>query len=139
MSTLTNRSRCCARPTAFYDPGGLLVLGVPIKPPGLAWIPRANYRQRVRQRGRVPGETCRFWTMRQFLALVETTLPEYERLESRGFRLFSARDSLPLEDWRWFYLLSTWLGRLVPWLTPELHVTLRKPPFAPSLREERPK
>lgn len=107
-------------------PGGLLVLGVPIKPPGLAWIPRAKYQQRVQQRGRVPGETCQFWTMRDFLALVATTLPSYEVLEARGFRLLSARDSLPLEDWRWFYKLSTWLGRLIPWLTPELHVTLRK-------------
>ncbi len=118
-------------------PGGLLVLEVPIKPPGLAWIPRVKHEQRVRERGRVPGETCRFWTLRSFLSFASASLPSYATLEARGFRVISARDSLPLEDWRWFYRVSTWLGRVIPSLTREVIIVLRKPGGAPPAGTDR--
>lgn len=106
--------------------GGLLIIGVPVKPPGFAWIPRLRYEHRLRQRGAIWGETCQFFTLSSLRAFLAGALPTYDVLDVRGFRLFSARDSLPLEDWRWFWRLSCWLGRHFAAWTPEVNVVLRK-------------
>ena len=107
-------------------PGGMLIIGVPVKPPGCAWIPRLRYEHRLRQRGAVWGETCQFFTLASLRAFLAGALPTYDILDVRGFRLFSARQSLPLEDWRWFWQLSCWLGRHFATWTPEVNVVLRK-------------
>lgn len=119
-----------ARTLAAVDevlrPGGLLIVGTPTKPPGTAWIARRAYERRLRQRGHQVGETCQFFTLRSLRALLAEALPGYAVVDVRGFRLFSARDSLPLEDWRWFWRVSSWLGRHLAAFTPEVNVVLRK-------------
>lgn len=117
---------------AVLRPGGLLIVGTPSKPPGTAWIARRAYERRLRRRGHTVGETCQFFTLRSLRALLAESLPEYTVVDVRGFRLFSARDNLPLEDWQWFWRVSTWLGRRLAAFTPEVNVVLRKPGRAHS-------
>ena len=63
-----------------------------------------------------------FYTMRSLRA----ALSEFEIQEIRGFRVFSAGRYLPLENWRWYFRLNAWLGRLLPQLTAEVNAVGRK-------------
>jgi SAM-dependent methyltransferase len=107
-------------------PGGLLVLGVPTKPPVIVHLVGAYHAVRHRIQRDI-GRTCNAYSARGFRRFVEQTLSDScSLLDLRGFRLFSARRTLPLEDYRWFYRVSTWFGRHFPSLTPEVNVIVRK-------------
>lgn len=100
-------------------PGGHLLIGVPMHFGWLAALAALKYRMF----GRRPRQHCLFFSMRS-LRRFFTGLP-VQRIW--GFRFFSARQWLPLEDWQWFYRFSRWLGDKAPWLTGEVIVHLRKP------------
>jgi SAM-dependent methyltransferase len=95
-------------------PGGVFAVGVPMHLAPVAWLARARYRLF----GRKPGAHCWFHTPRTLLPW----FAGFRVLDVRGFRLFSARRLLPLEDWAWFSAASLAFGRALPWLTPEVNV-----------------
>lgn len=101
-------------------PGGLLILGVPMHLPLIAKLARARFRHRGRKRVRAH---CHFFSMRSLNEL----LSPYPVSAIRGFRLISARKWLPLEDYRWFYLVNRRIGRRFPALAAEVNVEIRKP------------
>lgn len=101
-------------------PGGLLILGVPMHLPLVARLARARFRYRGRKRIRAH---CHFFSMRSLNEL----LHPYPVSAIRGFRLISARKWLPLEDYRWFYLVNCKIGRRFPALAAEVNVEIRKP------------
>ena len=107
-------------------PGGLLIIGIPIKLLPLRWLVTMSYRYRVATRGRKPGETSQFFTLRQLRTFLHNTLPAYSVEDVRGFRFLSSRESLPLEDWLWFFRFSEWVGKHLPSVTPEVNIALRK-------------
>lgn len=100
-------------------PGGHLLIGVPMH---FGWL-AALARLRFRLFGRKPRAHCHFFSMRTLRAFF-AGLP-VERIW--GFRVFSARQWVPLEDTEWFWRFSRWLGARAPWLTGEVIVHLRKP------------
>lgn len=100
-------------------PGGVLCLGVPMHLPPIAALARLRYQLR----GRHAFGHCQFYTMRSLLRL---TRP-YTVRAIRGFRVFSARKWLPLEDQAWFYRASIRIGHRYPALTQEVNVELVKP------------
>ena len=101
-------------------PGGLLILGVPMHLGLVARLARARFRHRGRKRARAH---CHFFSMRSLNEL----LSPYSVSAIRGFRLISARKWLPLEDYRWFYLINRRAGRWLPGLAAEVNVEIRKP------------
>ena len=101
-------------------PGGLLILGVPMHLPPVAKLARARFRYRGRKRTRAH---CHFFSMRSLSEL----LRPYPVSAIRGFRLISARKWLPLEDYRWFYLVNRRIGHRFPALAAEVNVEIRKP------------
>ncbi|MDA0577540.1 MAG: class I SAM-dependent methyltransferase [Verrucomicrobia bacterium] len=106
--------------------GGLLVLGVPTKPPIIAEAINGWYRLRQARNPR-PGRTCNAFSPSNFKRLLQNTICDaLDIVDVRGFRLFSARRRLPLENMKWFYDISVWFGRYFPLLTPEINVILRK-------------
>lgn len=106
-------------------PGGLLLLSVPIFPPGsIALLHAAN---RIRARlGLGPiasgGDHLSHFDLRRALELV----PDGFRVHDvRGVRLFSLAGKA-LEDRRWWYRAHGWAGRRFPAWTIEVNIAARK-------------
>lgn len=100
-------------------PGGRLLIGVPMH---LGFVARfSNWR--YRRVGRRPFGHCHFFSKHSLDAL----LADFPVAGVRGFRLFSARKWLPLEDYSWFYQWSTRFGHRFPGLTAEVNVEIEKP------------
>lgn len=116
--------------------GGSILIGIPIKLPLLAWVAQASYRYRVRTKGRKRGDTCQFFTINRLRSFLRRTLPHYEIDDLRGFRLFSSRETLPLENWFWYFRLNGWVGRHLPAITAEVNVVLRKREPLPTLEHQ---
>ncbi len=104
-------------------PGGALIIGVPMHLGVVAWLATLRYRLF----GRRPFGHCHFFSARS----LDRMLAGYPVASIAGFRVFSARKALPLEDFEWFYRASGWIGRRLPGLTAEVNVVLSKP--APGL------
>lgn len=100
-------------------PGGLMLVGVPMHMVWVAWIMRLRYWIR----GRDPYAHCVFFSMPSLRRL----LKGYDVRRIWGFRFFSARKVLPLEDWEWFYRLSMWVGERFPNITQEVNILISKP------------
>ncbi len=106
--------------------GGLLVLGVPSKPPLISEVIQSYYTSR-RSWNRTPYRTCNSYSVSRFRKMLRRTLgSQYEIKDLRGFRIFSARKILPLENLKWFYKINTYIGKTIPCITPEINVILRK-------------
>jgi SAM-dependent methyltransferase len=118
LEHLENATDALAEWLRVLRPGGHLLIGVPMHPGWLAALARLKYRLF----GRRPRQHCLFFSMRSlraFLAGLPVT-------RIWGFRLFSARQWLPLEDWQWFWRFSRWLGGVAPSLTGEVIVHVEK-------------
>jgi SAM-dependent methyltransferase len=99
--------------------GGAVLVGVPMHLGPIAALARLRYRVR----GRKPHGHCQFFSMRS----LRRFLSGFAVKRIWGFRVFSARRQLPLEDFEWFYRASTWIGARAPGLTTEVIVDIRKP------------
>ena len=99
-------------------PGGLLILGVPMHLGTVAALARLRFRFF----GRRPHGHCQFFSLRS----LRRQLAGFQVEQIRGFRIISGRKWLALEDYHWFYRLSTELGRRWPGLTAEVNVEIRK-------------
>jgi SAM-dependent methyltransferase len=105
-------------------PGGLLLVATPTKPPIVAEVDAWLHRRA--RRG--TGDTQQAFTHRSLQHLILDSLrwPASAVVDKRGFRIFSSRKKLPLENWKWFHNLSTWLGRKWLFLVPEVNIILKK-------------
>lgn len=72
--------------------------------------------------GRRPRGHCHFFTMRSLRQMVAG----YDVRDIWGFRIFSARRQLPLEDSERFYRWSLRMGRRFPGWSTEMIVHLTK-------------
>lgn len=118
LEHLQNARRALADWNRVLAPGGALILGVPMHLPPVAALAQLRYRLR----GRRPRGHCHFFSLRS----LRTFLLGYQVRRIWGFRLLSARQQLPLEDWEWFYRASLWLGRRFPGACAEVNVHLAK-------------
>lgn len=111
-------------------PGGLLLVATPTKPPLVA--PLMNWLYKLRQKN--VGDTQNALSARSLRRTVLELLdwPTSSVIDIRGFRVFSARKRLPLEDWKWFYNVSQFIGKHCLWAVPEVNLILRKPDRAES-------
>ena len=119
LEHLLDPARAVAEWMRVLAPGGVLLVGVPMHVPPVAWAMRLRYRLR----GRRPFGHCQFFTRCSLARLFRP----YAVREVRGFRVLSARRWLPLEDRAWFYRASVAFGRRFPGLTTEVNVVIDKP------------
>lgn len=107
-------------------PGGLLLVGVPIFPPGLAPLRRTLIPWFDRRLGRAPRSHVQAWSLSEFRTQVErvTGLPV---AAARGYRFVSGGPLRPLEHLRGWWLLNRALGARLPGLCTEVQLLLRKP------------
>jgi SAM-dependent methyltransferase len=123
-------------------PGGWLIVGVPIFPPGIAWIRRHGVPLWDRMVGRAkPRGHLQVFSKRSFLTAIERHCG-VTVLDTRGFRIISGGWLRPLENSRGWWRFNRWLGRRVPGLCTEIQVVARKIkiplPSQPSRTEDSP-
>jgi SAM-dependent methyltransferase len=101
-------------------PGGLLVVGVPTFPPGVAGL-----RDRIAPwfHAHTEGEHghVRTFTKGAIVALVRAT-GAFDVREVRGFRSFSGGVTSFLEDYRWWWRLNGAFGRAFPSFCAEVQI-----------------
>jgi len=109
-------------------PGGRLVIGVPIFPPGLDAVRRHVVPKTDRLFGvkKIRGHV-QAWSKFSFERLIRNTVPEAEIELSRGFRIVSGGILRPLEYCRWWWQLARAVGRTVPSLCIEIQTVVSKP------------
>ncbi len=94
-------------------PGGLLILGVPIFPPGIAQL-RARllplFLKLFRPNYRGHFLTYSLRSMRETLQASH----QFDVTAATGFRIVSGGILSPLEQFHWWWDFSHWLGRLLP-------------------------
>ncbi len=106
-------------------PGGLLIVGAPSFPIGLAQLRRhivpridaALGRKRSHIQVYGPGDLHRLVERETGCRVVKV----------RGFRILSGGLMAPLENWRWWYRVNRWIGERAPSLCVETQVIARKP------------
>ncbi len=108
----------------ILKPGGLLLIAVPTKIPPFPFLINLYFKFRNFK----IGETQNAFSVWSIQSRMKELLGEskYVTIDIRGFRFFSARKRLNLENSRFFYKLSTWLGRVCPAITPEINLIMRK-------------
>jgi ubiquinone/menaquinone biosynthesis C-methylase UbiE len=110
----------------MIKPGGTLVVGVPIFPPGISLIRKHlvplfdRLNPWAKQRGHVQA-----FSLTSFSKEVAAT--GFEIIERRGYRVISGGILKPLENQAWWYRWNRWLGKQVPKLCIETQIVARKP------------
>lgn len=105
-------------------PGGLLIVGTPVFPPGLALVRRyvvPLFRRLVRQNGG-HVQVFTYWSLRRLIG----KNGRFSVRQTKGVRIASGGLLSLLEDYYWWYMLNRILGRLMPWLCPEIQVVARR-------------
>ena len=102
--------------------GGVLLAATPTKPPILAEILNFIHKKSEKE----IGDTQNAFTASALTRFLKKHLPNFEVVDVRGFRIFSARKRLPLENSYAFYRVSTFLGRWCTILVPEVNVIMKK-------------
>ena len=113
--------------TRALKPGGTLIVGVPIFPPGFDLVrrhlvPRID---RLAQK-RKPRSHLQAFTLKSFQTALNRNC-DLQIDEARGFRILSGGVFRPLENHRWWWQFGRWTGRLAPGLCTEVQVVGRKP------------
>jgi len=104
--------------------GGILLIATPTKLPVIAEIDSFIHKLSNRD----TGETQQAFTHHtlQKLILNALNLNKSALIDKRGFRIVSGRKKLPFENWKWFYKLSTFLGKKMLFLVPEVNIIVKK-------------
>ncbi len=105
------------------DKGGMLLVGVPIFPPGIAACRRQANVLLERWLG-VTRSHAHTFTCRKFVNVVRTSTG-LTNLEARGFRIISGGPLAPLESYRWWWRLNRLVGARLPSLCAEVQVVAR--------------
>jgi len=98
LSNLSNALRESGR---VLKPGGLLLIATPTAPPGIASLKRSFFAIFKHQLGETQNAFSYLSLRRECLRILGWG-PE-TIVDIRGFRIFSARKHLSLENWKWFY------------------------------------
>lgn len=103
-------------------PGGTLIVGVPIFPPGLHLVRKhlVPIMDRVIPSGKVRGHVQAFCRS-SFLKALQTH-GQFDIQTTRGFRILSGGILRPLENHRWWWQLGRFTGRVAPGLCTEIQV-----------------
>lgn len=105
-------------------PDGLLVVGVPIHLPLLAFL--CPYVLPVFDRlfgiRRTYEHVFTYWSFIRQLRRIES----FSLCQVRGFRFVSGGPFAPLENSYWWYKLNRLLGKAIPWLCPEVQVVAKR-------------
>jgi len=128
LEHLTNPGPILEEMARVLRPGGLLIVGTTIYWPGLALarryvVPVFN--------GLVSKSRShkQVFTSRSFVKLVNNARC-FSIRQIRGFRIISGGVFGWLEDFSWWYKLNRFLGRVIPWLCPDVQVVAIRAPFA---------
>jgi len=107
-------------------PDGLLVIGVPIHLPLIAFL--CPYVLPVFDRISGVKQTYQqVFSYRSFIRLVRRA-EVFSVKQIRGFRCASAGPFSLLEDFYWYYRLNQLVGKVLPWLCPEIQIIgIRRP------------
>jgi SAM-dependent methyltransferase len=104
-------------------PGGLLIAGVPIFPPGLFAVRRHVVPLVDRLMGKA-RDHVQVFTSRRFGRLFAGEL--FEVKAKRGFRVVTGWPLGGLEDRRWWWRLNLAVGRAAPWICTEVQLVARR-------------
>ncbi len=104
-------------------PGGLLIVAVPIKPPGIAQLLNVIFKWIHSSK----GDTENAYSLGGFLDFLRRNLNPVEFVDVRGFRIVSARTHFDWENHEGFYRFNVGFGRALPSLCPEVNVVVRAP------------
>lgn len=105
-------------------PGGLMIVGVPIFPPGIAQF-RAFAVDKLYSWFNITREHIQTFTNWSIVAMLCSDHPLQLR-ECRGFRMVSGGVFSWLEDYKYWYRLNRRIGEALPWLCTEVQIVLRK-------------
>lgn len=104
--------------------GGHLLIATPTKFPGIAEID--SFYHKISKK--IVGATQQAFTHKSLEKFILSTLnlPKEAVVDKRGFRIFSSRKKLPLENSKTFCNISKYLGRKLMYLVPEVNIIIRK-------------
>lgn len=104
--------------------GGILLLATPTKPPIIVQLVKLYHKLNNKHL----GETQQAFTHKTLekLILDSLNLTKKNIIDKRGFRIFSSRKKLPIENWKWFYNLQTKLGKIMLFFVPEINIIIQK-------------
>jgi ubiquinone/menaquinone biosynthesis C-methylase UbiE len=104
-------------------PGGLMILGVPTFPPGIAHARTAVVKVLERAFGWKRGHVQTFTSGRMKKLVSKHPL---RLIACRGFRIISGGPLSRLEDHYWWYRLNRSVGQAAPWACTEVQLVLQK-------------
>jgi len=116
-------------------PGGLAIIGVPILAPGLAFARKhiVPLLDRLMGKGRSHQQV---FTYGSFMELIKDNRC-FSIRQAKGFRIISGGPLFgQLENFYWWYKFNRLLGRVTPWLCPEIQVVAVRVPFATGCAAE---
>jgi SAM-dependent methyltransferase len=110
---------------------GLLLIATPTKPPLIAWLVNLHHKSNPNK----IGETQNAFSASSLKRFIGKKLPNNSLIECKGFRLFSSRKKLKLDNIYLFYIANKFLGEHATFLVPEVNLVYKKslkgphPPF----------
>ncbi len=106
----------------IVKPGGTLIVGVPIFPPGVDLLRRHLVPRLDRLvKKKKPRGHLQAFSLKSFVAALEKNC-DISIQETRGFRMLSGGFLRPLENYRWWWQLGRTCGRVMPSLCTEVQV-----------------
>jgi len=124
LEHLTNPGWVVEEIARVLRPGGLLIVGTPTYVPGLVLVRRyvvPLFRRLVRRNGN-HLQVFTYWSLRELIG----ENGHFSVRRTKGVRIASGGPFSLLEDYYWWYKLNRILGRLMPWLCPEIQVVARR-------------
>lgn len=122
---IPNPSQIVSEMGRVLKENGVLIIGTPTKPPGIALLD--SWYHRISSRS--TGDTQQAFTHNSLQRMILRAIgaQKTDVIDKRGFRIFSSRKKLPLENWKWFYKASTWISKRFLLLVPEVNVIVKNP------------
>ncbi len=123
LEHIKNLGFCMGEMSRVLKAGGILVVGMPVKPLLTHHLLRLYHSLTTRRK----GITAQVVDVNALKRLLRAHLGrEFRIVDLRGFRFLSARTRANWENHLAFYKANVWFGKRWPWLTREVNVVLRK-------------
>jgi len=135
LEHVPNLGRCLGEMSRVLKAGGLLVVGMPVKPLLTHHLLRLYYGLKNKRK----GLTTHAVDVNALKRLLREGLGGgFRIIDLRGFRFISARSCTNWENHYGFYKANVWFGKRWPWLTREVNVVLRKKGLSSATPSSRP-